>query len=69
MAEEKAITASDLAKILADQARQNEERTLQIIKALKEPTALEQKKLDEEALEHQQKQEERKQQAPGKHLH
>lgn len=60
MPENNGISTEELRKILADQAKQNAEQTAEIIRELKKPTVLEQRALDREQKEIQDKNEERK---------
>ena len=59
------LTAADLRQILADQAKQNAEMIREVITEIKKPTVLEQKKLDEEAKELLDRNQERKDNSAG----
>lgn len=65
MSEEKSISAADLKAILVEVGRQNKEALKEIIDEIKKPTALEQKKLDEEAKAVADRNQERKENAAG----
>lgn len=57
---EQTISTSDLKEILAEQARQYAEQTKEIITALKQPSVVEQQKLDAEKKEIELRNQERK---------
>jgi len=57
---EQTVSTSELKEILAEQARQNSEQLAQIIAAIKQPTVVEQQKIDAAKLELEARNQERK---------